>query len=588
MAGTVGALATGMIAGAYGGQNKSVVTYNLELRAFRTDCGTRDAAFRLSSGAGVTDLPASALDAAGGGSCEGGAPADVDVKVVRLKNVYASEGDGAISDLLQIELGGEGATVKVDNLAEPIVFDIPFDYDPTLEAGYDPGIRTGTCYNRSQVLSFDCDVPTTFDCGESREVTLPDGSTMNATSANLPLEITVSCPAKTAACSFWDNGWSSDGCSVVASTASGVTCACSHLTDFAASTTAADAEYFVDFQPSPGPTPAPTTGQPSLAPTSQPSPGPTTRPTWVPWPAPTTARPTPRPSPAPTPLPGHPTAAPVFAPTPPPSAPPTAAPGGSTPGSYSYSYSPTTYAPTAVETYSPTTTYAPTAVETYSPTTTYAPTAVETYSPTNRGQCLVDADCAALPGCDQPDLVTCYRGSCYTGTLDDRCDGQENGFHLGDGGWCWGGRRDQPCYGDDEDGDEDGDEGPCDICDGRGVKADTVAGYTCETAAGEKVGDSNTHPAMAFAVFNTAADCLTAGHSWNAYTCEDAARFWAEDEDQWNLGWTCQFHQDFWDSGGEAGAAASPPTTTTTTTTVATAASSSPREYGASRRWASR
>ena len=178
---------------------------------------------------------------------------------------------------------------------------------------------------------------------------------------------------------------------------------------------------------------------------------------------------------------------------------------------------------------------------------------METYSPTNRGQCLVDADCAALPGCDQPDLVTCYRGSCYTGTLDDRCDGQENGFHLGDGGWCWGGRRDQPCYGDDEDGDEDGDEGPCDICDGRGVKADTVAGYTCETAAGEKVGDSNTHPAMAFAVFNTAADCLTAGHSWNAYTCEDAARFWAEDEDQWNLGWTCQFHQDFWDSGGEAG-----------------------------------
>ena len=69
----------------------------------------------------------------------------MDVKVARLKNVYASEGDGAISDLLQIELGGEGATVKVDNLAEPIVFDIPFDYDPTLEAGYDPGIRTGTC-----------------------------------------------------------------------------------------------------------------------------------------------------------------------------------------------------------------------------------------------------------------------------------------------------------------------------------------------------------------------------------------------------------------------------------------------------------
>ena len=74
---------------------------------------------------------------------------------------------------MQIELGGEGATVKVDSLAEPIVFDIPFDDDPTLEAGYDPGTRTGTCYNRSQVLTFDCDVPTTFDCGEPRVVDAP-------------------------------------------------------------------------------------------------------------------------------------------------------------------------------------------------------------------------------------------------------------------------------------------------------------------------------------------------------------------------------------------------------------------------------
>ena len=187
MAGTVGALATGMIVGAYGGQNKSVVTDNLELRAFRTDCGTRDAAFRLSSGAGVTDLPASALDVAGGGrDAEArrrgrsrrrlldGEPAgreSTDCQTPR-------EGDGTVSDLVQIELGGEGATVKVDNLTEPIVFDIPFDDDPTLAAGYDPGTRTGTCHNRSQVLSFDCDVPTTFDCGESHEVTLPDGSTM--------------------------------------------------------------------------------------------------------------------------------------------------------------------------------------------------------------------------------------------------------------------------------------------------------------------------------------------------------------------------------------------------------------------------
>ena len=72
-----------------------------------------------------------------------GEPADVDVKVAQVKNVHASEGDGAVSDLLQIELGGEGTTVKVDNLAEPVVFDIPFDYDPALEVGYDPGTGTG-------------------------------------------------------------------------------------------------------------------------------------------------------------------------------------------------------------------------------------------------------------------------------------------------------------------------------------------------------------------------------------------------------------------------------------------------------------
>merc|ERR1712138_319815 len=276
MTGTVGALATGMIAGAYGGQNKSVVTDNLELRAFRTDCGTRDAAFRLSAGTGVTDLPASALDKAGGGSCDAdarrrgrsrrrlldGEPAAVDVKVVRLKNVYASEGDGTISDLLQIELGGEGTTVKVDNLAEPIVFDIPFGYDPALEVGYDPGTDTGLCSDQSQVLTFNCDVPTTFDCGGAQD----------------PRDVTVNCPTKAASCSFWDNAtrsWSSDGCSVVANTASGVTCACTHLTDFSASTTAPDADVVVSVR---YPTPSPTTPSPTSSPTTS-SPGPSPRPT---------------------------------------------------------------------------------------------------------------------------------------------------------------------------------------------------------------------------------------------------------------------------------------------------------------------
>ena len=269
----------------------------------------------------------------------------MDVKVVRLKNVHASEGDGAVSDLLQIELGGEGATVKVDNLAEPIVFDIPFDYDPTLEVDYDPGTRTETCFNQSQVLRFDCDVPTTFDCGESREVMLPDGSTITfeapATSGDgIPLDVTVTCPAKTAACSFWDDatrGWSSDGCAVAASTASGVTCACTHLTEFAASTIAADADFVVGFQPSPAPTTAPTpaptptpTPRPTTAaPSPAPSPAPTPRPTTAaPSPAPTTAQPTtPAPSRAPVPEPTpRPTSTPTPAPTPVPSPEPTPRP----------------------------------------------------------------------------------------------------------------------------------------------------------------------------------------------------------------------------------------------------------------------
>ena len=159
----------------------------------------------------MTDLPASALDEAGGGSCDADARRRGRSRRRLLERAgrrgresgpieerpYASEGDGAISDLLQIELGGEGTTVKVDNLAEPIVFDIPcLDYDPTLEAGYDPGIRTGTCWvigPRSLRLRRNLRLR-----GVSRSDT-PDGSTMNATPANLPLEITASCPAKAAA-----------------------------------------------------------------------------------------------------------------------------------------------------------------------------------------------------------------------------------------------------------------------------------------------------------------------------------------------------------------------------------------------------
>ena len=59
--------------------------------------------------------------------------------------------------------------------------------------------------------------------------------------------------------------------------------------------------------------------------------------------------------------------------------------------------------------------------------------------------CASDAYCAAQPGCDQPDLVTCLESVCYTGTVDARCDGRDCGFDLGDGGWCCDGRRDSMC-----------------------------------------------------------------------------------------------------------------------------------------------
>ena len=57
-----------------------------------------------------------------------------------------------------------------------------------------------------------------------------------------------------------------------------------------------------------------------------------------------------------------------------------------------------------------------------------------------------------LIDCNQPDLVTCYNGQCLTGTLDDRCTNQPNvdqpgSPELGDGGWCYDGKRDQQCDG---------------------------------------------------------------------------------------------------------------------------------------------
>ena len=226
------------------------------------------------------------------------------------------------------------------------MFDIPFGYDPALEVGYDPGTDTGVCSDQSQVLTFNCDVPTTFDCGGSEE----------------PRDVTANCPTKAASCSFWDNAtrsWSSDGCSVVANTASGVTCACTHLTDFSASTTAPDADVVVSVR---YPTPSPTTLSPTSSPTTS-SPGPS-------------PRPTPRSSPAPTPLPGHPTAAPVFAPTPRPTPKPTPRP---------------TRAPSPIPTPMPTT-------ERPTPSPTHRPTRIPTPAPSQAQTLVQVASSVTLEG----------------------------------------------------------------------------------------------------------------------------------------------------------------------------------------------
>jgi len=64
-------------------------------------------------------------------------------------------------------------------------------------------------------------------------------------------------------------------------------------------------------------------------------------------------------------------------------------------------------------------------------------------------------DCEKLIDCHQPALVAhCHDdGICYTGNVDARCTDQPNADQpgspeLGDGGWCWDGRRDQHCVGE--------------------------------------------------------------------------------------------------------------------------------------------
>ncbi|KAH8092045.1 hypothetical protein JL720_5622 [Aureococcus anophagefferens] len=229
MTAVVASLSAAMIANAFGGQAKSIVSPNLEVSSFRTDCGTRSDAYALSSGAAVA-MPDDAMDAAGGGgacAANGGggrrrleaAAENVDVRVSQMKNVYESTGAAGDvnSDLVQVELGSDGGTAAINGLSDPIVLVIQFEaYDEMLDTRFDNSkfMRQGTCYDMDDFLTWDdCPGnPATYNCSQPQY--LPE-------------------------CTFWDENrsrWSGDNCTVRNYTAYNVTCACTHLTDFAGAT----------------------------------------------------------------------------------------------------------------------------------------------------------------------------------------------------------------------------------------------------------------------------------------------------------------------------------------------------------------
>ena len=56
-------------------------------------------------------------------------------------------------------------------------------------------------------------------------------------------------------------------------------------------------------------------------------------------------------------------------------------------------------------------------------------------------------DCGNAPGWVKgvwPD-PWCYGGKCYSGIAHVDCTGKDNGHPLGDGTWCYDGRRDTEC-----------------------------------------------------------------------------------------------------------------------------------------------
>ena len=118
-------------------------------------------------------------------------------------------------------------------------------YDRLLDPRFDPNLpsnfRNGTCYHMDEFLTFDdCPGnPATYNCSIPQLVEFENGKNFTLWAppvGDAPMEVSVSCPGKQPECTFWDenaSAWAGNNCTVVNYTAWNVTCACTHLTDFA-------------------------------------------------------------------------------------------------------------------------------------------------------------------------------------------------------------------------------------------------------------------------------------------------------------------------------------------------------------------
>ena len=158
-------------------------------------------------------------------------------------------------------------------------------------------------------------------------------------------------------------------------------------------------------------------------------------------------------------------------------------------------------------------------------------------------RCATEEYCRTLTDCNQPDMVICYEGRCYTGTRDARCTNQPNldepgSPELGDGGWCWDGRRDVHCDG----------------VGGSGSGSDS--GYSCSRSYDGAV-CSRSYDGPSYT-----ANCCA---HWSASECTESQRAQLReicaDEISW---WVCmppeeEYHEEErggWDGGGFMGSLA--------------------------------